>query len=142
MRPVRLLREDPPREADVRFLQDAIDAYNVEQTGRRDYLLVTFVLRDEAGRTVGGLVGDIWGDWLYVRVLWLDAAYRRQAHGSDLLRAAEQVAIERGCREVYLSSFSFQAPEFYEKHGYTVFGALEDFPPGHVKFYFRKSLAA
>ncbi len=123
MRPGRLLREDPPREADVRFLQDAIDAYNVEQTGRRDYLLVTFVLRDAAGRTVGGLVGDIWGDWLYVRVLWLDAAYRRQAHGSDLLRAAEQVAIERGCREVYLSSFSFQAPEFYEKHGYTVFGA-------------------
>ncbi len=81
MSQVRLLRQDPPQEADVRFLQDAIGAYNVERTGRRDYLPVTFLLRDEAERIVGGLEGALWGDWLYVRVLWLDAAYRRQAHG-------------------------------------------------------------
>ena len=42
---------------------------------------------------------------------------------------------------VYLSTYSFEAPRFYEKLGYEIFGRLEDFPPGHTKFYMRKSLA-
>ena len=141
MSQVRIAREERPQDADVRFLQDAIDAYNVEKTKRPDYLLVTFSVRDDDDRIVGGIVGDIWGDWLYVRVLWLEEERRLQGYGTQLLRAAEEVAIQQGCRNVYLSTFSFEAPRFYEKLGYEIFGTLEDFPPGHTKFYMRKSLA-
>jgi hypothetical protein len=41
-----------------------------------------------------------------------------------------------------LETHSFQARPFYEKCGYKVFGTLEDYPPGHAKFFLRKRLAA
>jgi hypothetical protein len=37
---------------------------------------------------------------------------------------------------------SFQAPEFYKKHGYSVWGRLEDFPPGNQRIFLQKPLAA
>jgi len=40
-----------------------------------------------------------------------------------------------------LETASFEARPFYEKLGYEVFAALEDYPPGHTKFYLRKRLA-
>jgi hypothetical protein len=30
-----------------------------------------------------------------------------------------------------LESYSFQAPAFYQKHGYELAFQLQDFPPGH-----------
>ena len=57
------------------------------------------------------------------------------------LRAAEQFALEHGCPGSYLDTFEFQALPFYERHGYTVFGVLEDYPPGSRRFYLRKVLA-
>jgi ribosomal protein S18 acetylase RimI-like enzyme len=60
----------------------------------------------------------------------------------ELLQAAEDYAVERGCFAATLETHSFQARPFYEKFGYQVFGTLEDYPPGHAKFFFRKRLAA
>jgi hypothetical protein len=49
--------------------------------------------------------------------------------------AAEAYARERGCRHVQLSTFSFQARPFYEKHGYEVFATLENCPVGHCDYF-------
>ena len=37
------------------------------------------------------------------------------------------------------NTYSFQQPEFYEKLGYQIFGQLNDFPEGHVKYFMKKS---
>lgn len=42
---------------------------------------------------------------------------------------------------LYLDTFDFQARPFYERHGYEVFGTLDDYPPGHSRFFLRKDLA-
>jgi predicted N-acetyltransferase YhbS len=60
--------------------------------------------------------------------------------GSQLLALAEEKACEQGAKNAYLDTFSFQAPAFYEKHGYEVFGELPDFPPGHQRFFLKKEL--
>jgi hypothetical protein len=52
----------------------------------------------------------------------------------------EAEAIRRGCHGAFLDTFSYQARPFYEKLGYEVFGTLEDYPPGHQRFYMRKRL--
>ena len=33
---------------------------------------------------------------------------------------------------------SFQAPDFYSRHGYTEFGRIDDYPPGHARHWFMK----
>jgi len=53
---------------------------------------------------------------------------------------AEDEARHRGAKNAYLDTFSFQAPDFYKKHGYRVFGELQDFPPGHQRHFLTKRL--
>jgi hypothetical protein len=54
---------------------------------------------------------------------------------------AESEAVNRGCASSWLDTFSFQARGFYEKLGYRVFGELCDNPPGHTRFFLKKSLS-
>ncbi len=79
-------------------------------------------------------------DWLFVQWLWVAEPYRSQRIGSRLLVGAEAAAREKGCRAAYLDTFSFQAPKFYDRHGYREFGRLNDFPPGHARVWLWKAL--
>jgi ribosomal protein S18 acetylase RimI-like enzyme len=64
---------------------------------------------------------------------------RGQGIGRDLMARAEQRAIALGCHSAWLDTFSFQAPRFYQKLGYEVFGVL-DYPPKHKRFFLQKRL--
>jgi GNAT superfamily N-acetyltransferase len=70
----------------------------------------------------------------------LPDALRHQRIGSELMARAEAEARARGCIGVYIDTFSFQARPFYEKHGYTVFAEITDYPPGHSRFFLSKRL--
>ncbi|UCC14047.1 MAG: GNAT family N-acetyltransferase [Gammaproteobacteria bacterium] len=126
---------------ELQILDRELDAFNDNATGLSDRQSIGISVRDRAGRMVGGLKGVTALGWLYVSNLWLDEGYRGQGLGSDLLRRAERQAVARGCRRSCLSSFSFQAPDFYLRHGYEVFGQLEDYPDGETLFFLRKALA-
>ena len=56
------------------------------------------------------------------------------------MRRAEDEARRRGCRGIWLDSFTFQAPGFYQRLGYEIFGALDDYPPGDKRCFLRKRL--
>jgi ribosomal protein S18 acetylase RimI-like enzyme len=73
--------------------------------------------------------------------LWVAATARGQGHGTRLMQDAEAYARARGAIGATLETYSFQARPFYERLGYRVVGAIEDFPPGHAKFFLRKTLA-
>jgi GNAT superfamily N-acetyltransferase len=137
---IRISSEPDGDPRDRQTLQDAIDAFNVRVTGRDDGAYVSLFVRDEAGKLRGGLTGEIWADWLHVRVLWLDEGLRRQGLGTRLLAQAEQEARARGCKGVFLETFSFQAPRFYARHGYEVFGRIDEYPGEHAQFFLRKRL--
>ena len=70
----------------------------------------------------------------------MQKALRGQGYGTRLLHAEEQEARTRGCHQVIIDSYSFQAPGFYQKHGYEVFAVLEDHPRHHRNYYLRKRL--
>jgi len=53
---------------------------------------------------------------------------------------AEMRALERGRHSARVDTFSFEAPGFYPKLGYAVFGEL-DYPPGHKRIFLQKRLA-
>jgi GNAT superfamily N-acetyltransferase len=117
-----------------------ITAYNTEQAGASEECHLCFVLKSPDGETIGGVIGTTYWGWLSLSLLWLKEEFRGRGFGSQLLAAAEEEARKRGAKHVYLDTFSFQAPEFYEKHGYRVYGELPDFPPGHTRFFMKKDL--
>jgi GNAT superfamily N-acetyltransferase len=133
---------DPlPSDSLSRFITESLASYNIAATAQESWYPVGFFLKSARGEWLGGLLGNIWGGWLHVTHLWVGAPVRNRGNGTRLLRAAEQYAIERGCFASTLETASFEARPFYEKLGYEVFAALEDYPPGHTKFYLRKRLA-
>ena len=79
--------------------------------------------------------------WLFIRYLWVSEALRGKGIGRKLMADAEARALERGCHSAWVDTFSFQAPGFYPKLGYTVFGEL-DYPPGHKRIFLQKRLGA
>jgi GNAT superfamily N-acetyltransferase len=124
-----------------RYLNDGINHHNIAATGAAAYFPANFVVRGAGGEVVAGLLGEIWGGWLQVDVLWVAEALRGQGQAGRLMAAAEAYAIEKGCVGAVLDTFSFQARPFYERLGYRVFGQLADYPPGHTRFYMEKRLA-
>jgi GNAT superfamily N-acetyltransferase len=104
-------------------------------------LPLALALRDPvSGAVSGGLWAISYYGWLFVELLVLPEAVRGQGLGTRLMREAERVARERGCVGVWLDTFTFQARGFYEKLGYTVFGQIDDYPPGHSRFWLQKRL--
>lgn len=99
------------------------------------------LVRDEAGVVVGGLTGRTSAAWLFVELLWLPEELRGTGLGTRVMMAAEAEAVRRGCVGAHLDTYDFQAPDFYRKLGYEVFGSIEDHPPGHTRFWMRKRFA-
>lgn len=117
-----------------------ISEYNSQQAGDDKGQNLCFVLKSEGGDVVGGVIGATFWDWLYVDLMWVREDLRRQGYGHRLLMMAEDEGRIRGAKQAYLDTFSFQAPDFYKKHGYQVFGELQDFPAGHRRFFLTKQL--
>jgi GNAT superfamily N-acetyltransferase len=117
-----------------------LSAYNEKEGGESSGQLLCFVLQAPDQEVVGGVIGETHWDWLYVNLMWIREDLRRKGYGHRLLTMAEDEARKRGARNAYLDTFSFQAPDFYKKHGYQVFGELKDFPAGHQRYYLTKKL--
>ena len=141
METVRIAFEPFIDEGARQFIVNGVDYYNIAATSLPDYVPVNFVLRGERGDVLGGVLGQLWGGWLQVAYLWVAEPARGSGHGTRLMQDAEGYARGRGAVGATVETHSFQARPFYERLGYEVFGTLDGYPPGHVKFFLRKALA-
>jgi GNAT superfamily N-acetyltransferase len=131
---------EPHNAAAADYVRDRLSLYNAGVTGRSDYYPVNIFLRGEQNEVLGGLLGYVWSDWLFVSILWVDEGLRGQGHATKMMDAAEGYARDRGCHSASLDTHSFQARPFYERRGYELFGTLDDYPKGHKKFFLKKKL--
>lgn len=125
----------------VRFIRDQLSDSNLAAVGYGDSRDLTITARDEEGNLTAVLVATTRWDWLHVEYLWVAAASRGQGLGQILLARAEGSARERGCYGAYATTFSFQAPDFYSKQGYELFGELENLAGRHRHCFFKKRFA-
>jgi len=132
--------EENPAPDDLQMIRDGLTDYNLHYVPDAQYQPLNIILRDVDGCVIGGLIGNTYWGWLYVSLFWLDESARRNGIGSRMLAMAEQEALRRGCHHAHLDTLDFQAPAFYEKRGYTLWGTLDDLPSDHKRYFYRKEL--
>jgi len=154
--PARFKRMDDstaPRRSPIIFVTDeavaeeralilaGLTEFNVQVTGFHDYRPLAVLVRNpETHQVVGGLAGRTSLGSLFVDLLYLPAALRGTGLGRELLQRAEDEARKRGCRTGVLYTLSFQAPDFYQRNGWEVFGEVPCDPPGTSRMFLRKDL--
>jgi len=131
---------DSAEPNDIQVIREGLDAYDATHGAPVDWKPLYLFLRDGRGNIVGGLTGGTYWGWLYIGRLWLVENVRGLGYGSRLLIEAEQEALKRGCHHAYLDTQDFQALRFYQKHGYTIYGELEDMPLGHKRYSLQRKL--
>ena len=140
MRTSELVVNTEPTPDEVQYLEDRLYEFNSAATGITDGELLAIFVRDDKDRIVAGICGNTWGGCLEIRQLWVDEERRKQGLGTRLFVAAEQEARRRGCRQILLTTFTFQAPAFYAKHGFEVLATVDDHPRGYQHLLLRKRL--
>ena len=126
----------------VRLVEDNVINRTINLTGTIEWFPTNFFLKSARGDWVGGCLGQIWGGWLHIRFLWVTERMRGQALRARLLDATEDHATENGASASTLETFNGEALQSYSNRGYKIFGTLEDYPPGHTKYFLRKWLMA
>jgi GNAT superfamily N-acetyltransferase len=129
-----------PTHEDIQFLEDKIYEYNSRQTGKDDGKLFSKMIYDSNNNIIAGISGWIWAGACEIALLWVKEEFRKKGYGRLLLQAAEDEAREKNCDVILLRSYSFQAPLFYQKHGYKVEFKTDDFPPGYSYYCLIKRL--
>jgi len=127
-----------PTSEELQFMEDRLYEFNSSQIEQDDGQLFAFFIRNDQREIVAGLSGWTWAHACEIQTLWVQASWRGQGLGRRLLESAEREAQVRGCEVILISSYSFQAPTFYEKFGYKLEWQLNDFPPGHQHCYLVK----
>ena len=131
-----------PRWDDRAAISRALDAlYDAKVGHPSGWEPLCTVVRD-GDAVLGGLWGTTYWGWLHVEMLFVPATLRGRGLGGQLLVLAEEEAIRRGCQAAWLETMSFLDLAFYERRGYRVFAALEDYPPGHQRLFLRRPLKA
>ena len=132
------LTRDPRAETVV---TEGLAAYNRETFGRVDTRTLDILVRDEkSGEIVGGLLGRSSLGMFFLDLFYLPRELRRSGLGSRIIALAEDEARKRGCTTAFVHTVTFQAPGFYERHGYRQFGEIACPPDGATRIFLTKVL--
>ncbi len=140
MQDVTLTIEPEPAVEDLAVLERGLSEHALPFTELPGFQKLGVFARDQFAEVVGGISGLVNWNWLYVSLLWVDPRHRGEGLGSKLVKSLEKEAWKKGCRFAHLDTFNFQARDFYESHGYRIFGELDEYPPGFQRCFMKKRL--
>lgn len=94
------------------------------------------------GQLIGGLAAHKVQGWLFIKLLGIAVGQRGSGIGRALLSQAEDFARQQGLVGVYLDTFEFQAPRFYQGLGYAECGRLPASGGAPQRIWFAKTFDA
>ncbi|HEY4400103.1 MAG TPA: GNAT family N-acetyltransferase [Lactobacillaceae bacterium] len=96
---------------------------------------------EEGSKIIGGITGYIQGSAAYITLLAVDPDKRQTGIGRQLLFKFEEAVASKNVETISLSTYSFQAPQFYVKNDYVIVGTLKNTPRNGIdKIYLQKFL--
>lgn len=119
---------------------DLIRSYNRSKREAAESEPLNLYVEDDSGQVMAGLVAETFGNWLEIEYLFVKEDLRGQGIGSQLLQQAESEAKKKNCRFAFVNTYQFQAPSFYQKHGYKEVFTLKDYPYTGQRHYYQKEL--
>ena len=122
------------------IIGDLIRSYNRSKRETAESESLNLYAEDDSGELMAGLVAETFGNWLEIEYLFVKEDLRGQGIGSQLLQQAESEAKKRNCRYVFVNTYQFQAPAFYQKQGYKEVFTLNDYPYTGQRHYYQKDL--
>lgn len=123
-------------EKEANYIHNKIIEHNLKYiTEYEEYILC---LKDNSANIIGGVVASKDNERMTINYLWVDDSARGNGYGTKLIKHIEEIAIDKGCTVVWLNTFGFQAPDFYIKTGYELFGTLENCINGYNQYLFKK----
>tara|TARA_R110000868_G_scaffold269896_3_gene529299 strand:- start:2011 stop:2433 length:423 start_codon:yes stop_codon:yes gene_type:complete len=140
MQPILTLTDAPDNNVE-RVIGAGLAGYNLEKAGLVDNRALAVLLTEpETGELLGGLSGRTSLGLLFIDIFHVPAMFRGTGIGSRIIKMAEDEARARGCAASFLVTINFQAPAFYQRHGYEEFGRIET-TPDIYRVFMRKILA-
>jgi GNAT superfamily N-acetyltransferase len=131
---------DTPSDAAEAIIEHGLADYNEEQAGYRDSRDLAVLVTDPQDHVRGGLLGRTSLGLLFIDLFYLPPGLRQSGTGTRLLKMAEDEAVRRGCVSGVLFTISFQAPEFYSRHGWREVARVPCLPPGTSRIVMSKNL--
>ena len=119
---------------------ELVRSYNRSKREAAECEPLNLYVEDEHGQLLAGLVAETFGNWLEIEYLFVKEGLRGQGIGSQLLQQAESEAKKRNCRFAFVNTYQFQAPAFYQKHGYQEVFTMKDYPYTGQRHYYQKEL--
>ncbi|KEK24640.1 GNAT family N-acetyltransferase [Bacillus gaemokensis] len=128
---------------DKNYINNQLYKYNlkhfpVDLRGR--YQEINLFLKDGHSKVRGGILGEICWNWLEIHTFMIDEDIRKLGYGTKLLLEIEKIALEQHCDFIKVDTLSFQALDFYKKHGYQEFGVLGNVGRDYQHYYLKKDL--
>lgn len=139
--PILALSEAREPQAEA-VIHRGLAAYNTTRFRPSDNKTLDILVRDDnSGEILGGLLGRTSYRLFFLDLFYLPEGLRGAGLGSRIIVLAEDEARRRGCTVAFVHTVTFQAPEFYERHGYRRFGEIACPPDGAARIFFSKALA-
>jgi len=134
------IRLENTKSQKVQEIGNLIRSYNRSKREAAESEPLNLYVEDDSGELLAGLVAETFGNWLEIEYLFVKEDLRGQGIGSQLLQQAESEAKKRNCRFAFVNTYQFQAPAFYQKHGYKEVFTMKNYPYTGQRHYYQKEL--
>ena len=121
------------------FINKEFTDYAIDRNVALNFEEFCFVAEDD-GKIAGVITGRAYYNEVHIGDLIVGKDYRRDGVGSKLVAAVEEAYKGKGYEKIALTTFGFQAPEFYKKLGYELEFVREDNDPKLNKYFYLKKI--
>ena len=137
---IQVKRVDEINDSIGEFINREFTVFGQESGVELNYDAFCFVAEDDAGQLLGVITGRAYYNEVHIGDLIIGKGHRKSGIGSKLVEEVEKAYRGKGYEKITLTTFGFQAPEFYKKLGYETEFVRRDKDPKLSKYFLAKAL--